>query len=410
MNTDDEMKRINKFLAEQNKIKKIIGEDTAISKLLAENNKILSAHNELIKTLGPANQIAAYMRDVRPDEHSPYFRLDDTLSAALKPLDHEKLLGKTIAAYVSDLSHLKIAEIGRIGSQINTDWALSNLHRQHLPDIVQAMAAMKSPWVDALEVSHSIRGFAEMQTIGYALKTLPSFNSEFTDLLRMDLGDWRDPITWPVQVFADPVARTAFYVERGLNTELTDFPEDAFHESLDLAGISHEPPTLVEIYGSPILFTGGSEDEAAFTRTNKAHDWLLRLETQLRQFIDQRMTEVYGPDWAKHRLPSGLYEKWMEKKKTAEDRGGRQWPLIAYADFTEYSLVICRSDNWKEVFAPFFGRPESVRESFQRLQPIRICTMHARPISQDDQLYLYVEAHRLMKALVTGKTDPSSAS
>ena len=53
----------------------------------------------------------------------------------------------------------------------------------------------------------------------------------------------------------------------------------------------------------------------------------------------------------------------------------------------------------KEVFGAIFGRPESVRKSFQRLHPIRICTMHARPITQDDQLFLYVEVRRLMKAV-----------
>jgi hypothetical protein len=48
----------------------------------------------------------------------------------------------------------------------------------------------------------------------------------------------------------------------------------------------------------------------------------------------------------------------------------------------------------------FFGRPESVRESFQRLYPIRLDTMHARPITQDDELLLYVETRRLVKILL----------
>ena len=71
-------------------------------------------------------------------------------------------------------------------------------------------------------------------------------------------------------------------------------------------------------------------------------------------------------------------------------------PLLAYADFTDYELIICRADNWREVFSQTFKRPESVRESFQRLYPIRICTMHARPITQDDELFLYVELRRLI--------------
>lgn len=74
-------------------------------------------------------------------------------------------------------------------------------------------------------------------------------------------------------------------------------------------------------------------------------------------------------------------------------------PLIAYADFTDYLRVICKQDNWKRVFGTTFGSIESVRESLQRLHPIRICTMHGRPITQDDQLLLYVEVKRLIKAI-----------
>ena len=62
-------------------------------------------------------------------------------------------------------------------------------------------------------------------------------------------------------------------------------------------------------------------------------------------------------------------------------------------------LIKCRPDNWRQFFSPFFDRPESVRELFQRLHPIRVDTMHARPITQDDEFLLYVETKRLMKRI-----------
>jgi hypothetical protein len=55
------------------------------------------------------------------------------------------------------------------------------------------------------------------------------------------------------------------------------------------------------------------------------------------------------------------------------------------------------------VFEPFFRRLEDVRESFQRLHPIRLDTMHARPITQDDELLLYVEARRLARVMTPKK-------
>lgn len=112
------------------------------------------------------------------------------------------------------------------------------------------------------------------------------------------------------------------------------------------------------------------------------------------------MTQAFGADWPKCRLPNGLHDRWWEKKQKAEQAGAREQPLIAYADFTDYERVICRGDNWREVFGGFFERPESVRESFQRLHPIRLDTMHARPITQDDELLLYVETRRMAKVIL----------
>jgi hypothetical protein len=91
--------------------------------------------------------------------------------------------------------------------------------------------------------------------------------------------------------------------------------------------------------------------------------------------------------------------RWHEKKRKAEQAGAEERPLIEYADFTDYGQVICRADNWREVFGLFFVRPDSLRESFQRLHPIRLDTMHARLITQDDELLLHVEVKRLVKVI-----------
>lgn len=74
-------------------------------------------------------------------------------------------------------------------------------------------------------------------------------------------------------------------------------------------------------------------------------------------------------------------------------------PLINYADFTEYKAIIERRDNWSAVFKSVFGRPEDIRESFQRMFPVRIATMHARLITSDDELLLLVETRRILRAI-----------
>ena len=266
--------------------------------------------------------------------------------------------------------------------------------------IQKAMEAMHQPWLDTADSLRSIGGFAGLQSIGRALGEIPAFGEQLTDALRVGLGDWRDRISWPKPIFTDLVARTEFYMERGFDPALADFPAPAFRESLDIAGLVREPPALVERYGPPVPHSVDDEKEEGLARTNDAHDWLQRLETQLRRFIDEAMTTAFGPDWARHRLPKDIYDAWQDTKRKVEQGDRPELPLIAYADFTDYERVICKRDNWREVFAPTFGRIEDVRESLQRLSPIRVCTMHARPITQDDELLLYVEARRLAKVIL----------
>jgi hypothetical protein len=141
------------------------------------------------------------------------------------------------------------------------------------------------------------------------------------------------------------------------------------------------------------------EEEAGFERTNDAHDRLQRFESQLRRFIDKQMRAAFGENWIKHRVPGDMRQRWIDKKQKAGEAREREWPLIAYADFADYVPIITRKDNWEEVFKPVFGRADSVMESFQRLYPIRISTMHARLITQDDELYLFVETKRILTAI-----------
>ncbi len=263
--------------------------------------------------------------------------------------------------------------------------------------IESAMKSINMPWLDTVNKFSSINGFAGLQGIGYALRTMPAFDSHLTDALRIDLGDWRKRIIWPPQIFTDPLTRNSFYTKRGLNPDLTTFPNNAFEQIITDAGLEETVPADDAYNFKPT--SEKTEREADFKRTNKAHDLLQRFETQIRKFIDERMNAAFGTNWTKHRIPGPIRDQWLEKRQKAKDNGEQEWPLIAYANFTDYVQIITRNDNWREVFKEIFGRKNSVQESFQRLYPIRICTMHARLITQDDELYLYVETKRILAAI-----------
>ena len=265
--------------------------------------------------------------------------------------------------------------------------------------VKQAMEAMQSPWLDMHDVGRSAAAFAELQGIGQVLSHLPAFDVRVAKALRSDLGDWRDVIEWPASVFADTVARTTFYSERGLRSDLTDFPAIAFDESISIAGLGETPSPPAGEYGSQVEID--DDDEAGLDRTNAAHGRLLRFEKRFRSFIDQRMTAACGKDWIKQRIPGPMRDAWVERRRKATQEGQQEFALIAYADFTDYTQIITRGDNWKEVFESTFRRPENIRESFQRLYPIRICTMHARIITLDDELFLSAETTRIIRAITT---------
>jgi hypothetical protein len=263
-------------------------------------------------------------------------------------------------------------------------------------DILNISRRVNSPWLDTENPARSVVAFAELHGLARSVTAFEPYSDQLLKALRSSLGDWRDVIAAPSTVVGDLSARSAFYIKRGFHAELTDFPAAAFEACLEVAELTVELPTLVDQYGEPIE-PSDDEDASAFARTNLAHLWLMRFETQFRQFIDVRMTQAYGSDWPRRQLPNGLYDKWLGKKRKADEAGRPSLPLICYADFTDYELIICRRDNWKS-FEVHFKDQANVRESLHRLHLPRVETMHARPLSQDDELYLYSEVKRLAKA------------
>ena len=271
-------------------------------------------------------------------------------------------------------------------------------YRMNTEKIRRAFEAMTVPWLDTVNRAQSAMAFAKLQGIGHALRRMPAFRTDFTETLRLDLGDWRRNFKWPSGIIANPAKRTIFYKKMGLNPALTGMPADAFEQSLSIARIKDAPSSLFcrENSSADRL---GSASSIELSRNNEAHDLIQKMETKLRDFIEDRMVQSVGSSWYKRRIDHAILQSWREKRKNSKSRREADIPLIAFADFTDYERIILRKDNWNELFQDVFGHRESVMESFRRLRPIRVCVMHARMITQDDQLYLYVEVKRILSAI-----------
>lgn len=387
--------------------------DDDLQKLLKGNHLLEGEFNRLRDVAG-LNDAKPQMQRIM-DEHFRTPDIPDLLSLKTDIIDPH-LLAHHLAP--TDLFHNEIQslreiyeqnfrapdfnEAQRLFQELQTSPVadfLKIIREEEVESVRRAIESMRSPWLDELNALKSTRSLTELIGMGHALESVPSFDTTLTQALRLNLGDWRDSITWPETIFSDSLQRIEFYEDRGFDSALTEFPDEAFDEALDTSGLRDDPPVLVTLYGAPIPRSDDPTQEADFARANIAHDWLFRLETQIRQLIEVVMIKAYGDDWMRRRLPNDMLEEWHAKKQAEEDRLGTSWPLIAYADFTDYEKIICKKDNWREVFAHIFHRQESVRESFQRLYPIRICTMHGRMITHADELFMFVEVKRLYLAI-----------
>jgi hypothetical protein len=250
-----------------------------------------------------------------------------------------------------------------------------------------------SPWLRIESATASARAFTDIVAIGRGIDVRRPFETEFAEALRPSLGDWRDLVTPPVEPLIDPLLRSGFYYERGFDPALTDFTPPAFDESLRIAGLRQDEATRADAADE------AADDDDGFARARLAFDQLQLFEITLRRFIDRVMREAFGDDWMQRQLPPGMLDAWVNKRDKAVKGGQPEQPLIDYADFADYRPIIERKDNWASVFKPVFGRADDVRESFQRLFPVRIATMHARIVTQDDELLLLVETKRVLKAI-----------
>jgi hypothetical protein len=250
------------------------------------------------------------------------------------------------------------------------------------------LTTMQSPWLQIEDARTSALGLSELVSIGRGIDIYSASDHSFAEALRSGLGDWRDISMPSSDLLKSPIFRSKFYRAQGFNPDLTDFTSPAFYDGLRVGGLrSDEQAEDVK------------DDEDGFRRADEVFAILLRFEIALRRFIEDVMEKEFGSKWPKQQLPPTMLASWEEKKGKAIKAGHPQFPLIDYADFSDYKMIIEKRDNWERIFKHIFGRSEDVRESFQRLFPIRIATMHARLITNDDELLVRVETKRILKAI-----------
>lgn len=262
-----------------------------------------------------------------------------------------------------------------------------------LGSLAARMEAMCVPWLKTAHELESVSAFAHLQTVGDLVHDVAPYAQGAAAYLRADLGDWRDTLALPVESPLNADERTEIYQAQGFNAELTAFPPPAFLRSALIA-------RLLEVEEEDLgEWCDADADELA--RNKAAFNRLQHFELALRKFIVKTMLAAFGDTWMHRRLPAGMLDKWIAKRDTAVRTGAQELALIDYADFTDYLPVIEKKENWRELYQNIFKRPEDIKESLQRMYPVRIATMHARVVTLDDTLLLMVETKRVTRAFAS---------
>lgn len=322
---------------------------------------------------------------------------------------HAAAADASIAAQIQQYSKPQVFEPLKLPSAIEVNFGLGQLGAvsalalsldvDYLGRLKAQVNGLSKPWLEATTALASIQAFSELQGIGTALRSLPAFGAVLTDALRIDLGDWRTAPKYDPLKILEPLVRTELYVAQGLNRDLSAAGDEAIAAAFNVAGLAVDyltSPSLEQFVPSD----ASPAEAAARRRMGMCFDILWKLERELRDYIDRLMTAQYGKNWPKQRLAPAMLVDWKEKAEKLKAQGRPVERLIEAADFTDYVQIICRSDDFKLLFvAGFRSEAGSVRESFNRLMPLRLATMHARVITKQDLLYLVSESARLFSAI-----------
>jgi hypothetical protein len=357
-----------------------------------------------------------------------YLKSSPTLQL-LKQHDMPLAIAQKTAAFSGSLSHSSLmpaiseSQVDRIGSLASTASAFSTNQAAWVPQITateRAIEAMKRDWAREESLIDTVR---KMTPAAYVPQV--SVTEEVIEALKQDWAPLSTTMklaqeTWAleakslgvvVESWRLDLARESASLGKAWKTAQAAWRPDTAHiasalQSLKTQNLQIAPAWAASIslkkietpravlYSTPqIQLPSNYLSRKPFSnyRMTESYDLLTDFERGLRDFIHQKMSDTFGSNWEKSRLPGEMYKRWREKRKKAIRAGESPGPLIDYADFSDYVDIITQKDNWKHLFKSYFGRPQLVQESLYRLQPIRVCTMHSRILSQDMWLVLQTE-------------------
>lgn len=108
---------------------------------------------------------------------------------------------------------------------------------------------------------------------------------------------------------------------------------------------------------------------------------LKNLENELRQFLIKKLS-AYSKNWWNERIPVKIknqpFERMRKDEISTEKVEG--FELINYVDFSDYRKIICKDENWNDIFKNYFFDKEIVSVKLKELERIRNSIAHNRKL------------------------------
>jgi hypothetical protein len=269
------------------------------------------------------------------------------------------------------------------------------------PRLVDTLAGMKSAWAQQDDLVGSAMGVAQVSALLQGAVSLRPYDDPFTQFTRFEFGDYREELRWDRIPLTDVEVRRDFYRDHGYRSDIAEVRQEAVEECADTI-----EPHVPGADKSPLPFNVLLSCQSSSERQQAAFLSVMLIEQALRKLILERMTSVYGSKWVKTHLKGNIRTQWEEKQATAVKAGRPKDPLIHYADFTDYALIITGDAAWRDAFGKIFDRAEGIRESLHRLNVVRLVVCHSRELLPMDLMLLAVEGTRLLRAIEQAEDSP----
>ena len=121
-------------------------------------------------------------------------------------------------------------------------------------------------------------------------------------------------------------------------------------------------------------------------------------EVQLRKFVQDEMRKHFGEQWWNQNVPNQIKVSCRERQEQEQSRRfPRLQPAehpIHYTYLGELKDIICRNDNFNQIFKAFFGNSNGISTRIEELIVFRNPAAHNRPIFGPSEFQAIVVACR----------------